>query len=96
MGILEAIAHREGAHRAYVMYATYRVNFDAASDGERIMELAQKYGVGIVLSERLDDVESWEILLDAIRHEPDPPRLDRFLTDLPGDNMKKQLSKWKG
>jgi hypothetical protein len=42
MGILEAIAHREGAHRAYVMYATSRVNFDAASDGERIMELAQK------------------------------------------------------
>jgi hypothetical protein len=24
--------------------------------------LAQKYGVGIVLTEKLDDVESWEIL----------------------------------
>ncbi len=96
MGVLEAIAHREAAHRAYVMFATSRVNFETAAEGERIIELAQKYGVGIVLTEKPDDVESWEIMLDAIRHEPDPARLDRFLADLPGDNMKKQLSKWKG
>jgi hypothetical protein len=95
MGILEAIAHREAAHRAYVTYATSRVNFDAAVDGERILELAQKYGVGIVLTEKPDDVESWEIMLDAIRNEPDPARLERFIADLPDDNMKKQLSKWK-
>lgn len=96
MGILEAIAHREAAHRAYVMYATSRVKFENAVDGERITELAQKYGVGIVLTEKPNAVESWEIMLDAIRHEPDPARLDRFLTDLPGDKMKNQLSKWKG
>lgn len=96
MGVLEAIAHRESAHRSYVIYATSRVTFDAATDGDRIVELAQKYGVGIILTEHLDDVESWEIVLDAIRHEPDPARLDRFLSDLPGDNMRKQLSKWKG
>jgi len=95
MGVLEAIAHREAAHRAYVMYATSSVNFETAIDGERITELAQKYGVGIVLTEKPDDVESWEIVLDAIRHEPDPARLDRFLTDLPGKRMREQLSKWK-
>jgi hypothetical protein len=95
MGILEAIAHRESAHRVYVMYATSRAKFEAATDGDRIMEVAQKYGVGIVLTEKVDEVESWEILLDASRHEPDPARLDRFLADLPGDNMKKQLAKWK-
>jgi len=96
MGVLEAIAHREGAHRSYVMYAASRLTFDAAKDAERIMELAQKYGVGIILTEKLDDVDSWEVVLDAVRHEPDPARLDRFLGDLPSDNMKKQLSKWKG
>jgi len=52
--------------------------------------------VGIILTENPDEVEGWETVLDAIRHEPDPARLDRFLADLPGDNMKKQLSKWKG
>ncbi|MFC5757350.1 hypothetical protein [Rhizobium sp. GCM10022189] len=95
MGVLEAIAHREAAHRAYVIYAASRTDFEEAIEAERIIELAQKYGVGIVLAELPEAVESWEILIDAIRHEPDPARLDRFLNDLPNADMKKQLSKWK-
>lgn len=95
MGVLEAIAHREAAHRAYVLYAASRVAFDAAIEADRIVELAQKYGIGVVLVERPAAVESWEILLDAMRHEPDPARLDRFLGDLPSEAMKKHLSKWK-
>lgn len=95
MAVLEAIAHREASHRAYVLYATSREKFDIASESDRILELAQKYGVGVVLTETPGDVESWEILLDALRHEPDPSRLDRFLNDLPNEDMKKQLSKWK-
>jgi hypothetical protein len=96
MGVLEAIAHREAAHRAYVMYATSREKFEDAIEAERITELAQKNGIGVVLTEKPNDVESWEIMLDAIRHEPDPARLDRFLGDLPSEEMKMQLSKWKG
>jgi hypothetical protein len=93
--VLEAIAHREAAHRSYVVYATSRSKFEGAAEADRIMELGQKYGIGIVLAEKPDEVESWEVLLDALRHEPDPTRLDRFLGDLPNEAMKKQLSKWK-
>jgi hypothetical protein len=95
MGVLEAIAHREAAHRSYVLYATSWADFEKRVEGERIIELAQKYGVGVVLTEKADAVETWEILLDAVRHEPDPARLDRFLNDLQSEEMKKQLSKWK-
>ena len=95
MGVLEAIAHHEAAHRSYVLYATSRAIFEKSSEGERILELAQKYSIGVLLTEETDNVETWEILLDSVRHEPDPARLDRFLTDLPSDEMKKQLSKWK-
>lgn len=95
LGVLEAIAHREAAHRAYVLYSTSRSAFERVSESERILELAQKYSIGVVLTERAENVETWEILLDAVRHEPDPARLDRFLNDLPSDEMKKQLSRWK-
>lgn len=95
MAVLEAIAHREASHRCYVIYATSRSAFDNAIEAERITELGQKYGIGIVLAEWPDDVESWDIVLDAIRHEPDPARLERFIGDLPSESMKKQLSKWK-
>jgi hypothetical protein len=94
MGVLEAIAHREAAHRSYVIFAMARPAFESSAEAERIIELAQKYGVGLVLTEDPSEVETWEILLDAMRHEPDPARLDRFLGDLPSEPMKKQLHKW--
>jgi hypothetical protein len=94
MGVLEAIAHKEAAHRSYVIYVLSRTDFERAGEAERIIELAQKYGVGLIITENPGDVETWEILLDAIRHEPDPARLDRFLGDLPSEALKKQLHKW--
>ena len=45
MGVLESIAHREAAHRAYVIYALSRSAFDEKDEAERIMELAQKYEI---------------------------------------------------
>ena len=95
MGVLEAIAHREAANRSYVVFPISRLEFETATESDRIIQLAQKYGIGILLAERPADVESWEVPLDAIRHDPDPARLDRFLGDLPSEALKKQLSKWK-
>lgn len=94
VGVLEAIAHREAAHRSYVIFALSRIAFENSAEAERIIELAQKYGIGLVLAEDPAEVETWEILIDAIRHEPDPARLDRFLGDLPNEALKKQLHKW--
>jgi hypothetical protein len=94
MGVLEAIAHREAAHRSYVIYALSRAAFETSAEAERIIELAQKFGVGLILTEDPAQVETWEILIDALRHEPDPARLDRFLGDLPSEALKKQLHKW--
>ncbi len=95
MGVLEAIAHREAANRSYVIFPVSRSEFETAAESDRIIQLAQKYGIGILLTEKPSDVESWEVPLDAIRHDPDPARLDRFLGDLPSDPLRKQLSKWK-
>lgn len=95
MGALEAIAHREVSHRSYVIYPISRQKFESETEAERITELSQKYGIGILLAEKPDDVETWEIVLDAIRHEPDPARLDRFLADLPSDTMRGKLARWK-
>lgn len=95
LGVLEAIAHREAANRSYVIYMASRQTFEESKEEDRIIELAQKHGVGIILANKVDSVEDWEIVLDALRHDPDPARLDRFLGDLPGEEMKKQLLKWR-
>jgi hypothetical protein len=95
MGVLEAIAHREAAHLSYVIFVTSMATFESAPEVERIRELSQKYGIGVIVAESPDSVETWELTLDAVRHEPDPARLDRFLKDLPSESIKNQLSKWK-
>lgn len=94
LGVLEAIAHREAAHRSYVMYAVSKTDFDASGESSRIVELAQKHGIGVIAAEVSSKVDSWEIIIDALRHEPDPARLDRFLGDLPLDSMKATIQKW--
>jgi hypothetical protein len=95
MGVLESIAHREAAHRSYVIYATSREGFDSTPENDRILELSQKYGIGVILAEPPESVEDWEIFVDALRHKPDPARLEAFIGDLPSDGMKNDLAKWK-
>jgi hypothetical protein len=56
MAVLEAIAHREAAHRSYVIYSSSRAKFELAAESDRIIELAQKYGIGIVLAEHVEKV----------------------------------------
>jgi hypothetical protein len=96
MGVLEAIAHRESAHRSYVIYATSKYNLESSHENDRILEVSQKYGIGVILAENPASVEGWEIVLDALRHEPDPDRLDRFLDDVPSEDTKEWLTKLKG
>ena len=93
MGVLEAIAHRESAHRAYVIYATSKEKLESSHENDRIFEISQKYGIGVILAENPVAVEDWEIVLDALRHEPDPDRLDRFLDEVPTEDTKEWLTK---
>jgi hypothetical protein len=95
IGVLEAAAHRESANRSYVIFPISMTSFESGKESDRIVELAQKFGIGIILAEKPDDVESWELYVDAIRHEPDPSKMDRFLMDLPSDAVKNKLSRWK-
>jgi hypothetical protein len=94
MGVLEAIAHREAANRSYVIYVAPS-NDLASEEGERMLEVGRKYGIGIIFAENPDNVDEWEILLEAARHEPDPYRLDRFLGDTLSETTKEWLMKIK-
>lgn len=95
LGVLEALAHREAAHRSYVIYAIARDGFENAPEADRIVELSQRYGVGVVTLEDPTQIDTWDIVLDAVPNDPDPARLDRFLADLPSSHSKKQIHKWK-
>ena len=78
--IYEALAHRRAATRAYVVF---HVPDDKKAKVESILEQvceeAKRHGVGVIVIEKLDDYETWDERVEAIRTEPAPQRLNDFI-----------------
>jgi hypothetical protein len=58
------------------------------------MSLAEKYGIGLILAEEPGKLESWEFLEEPERSEPDPERLDAFISGLRNQQNKNNILKW--
>jgi hypothetical protein len=95
LGVMEALAHRESAHRAFVLYAVSEAQFNSQPEAHRIIELASKYGIGVIVAELPGDLDSWEEVVDEERNNPDPDRLERLIGDLPDGKVKQKLAHWK-
>lgn len=95
IGVMEALAHRESAHRAFVLYAVSEEKFNSKTEARRITELASKYGVGVIVSDTPEQLDTWEELVEEERNTPDPDRLERLIGDLPEGQVKKKLAQWK-
>ena len=76
--VYEALAHRRAATRSYVLL--HIPNSGArSSEIDAIEEAAREHGVGLIVAENPADYETWTTVVDAVRHEPDPKRLDDFI-----------------
>lgn len=95
LGVMEALSHRESSHRAFVLYAISEAAFNATKEARRIVELASKYGVGIIVTESPGSLDTWIAIVEEERNNPDPDRLERFLVDLPDGKVREKLAKWK-
>jgi hypothetical protein len=78
-GVFEALAHRQYATRAYVIYHIGDAAFDSAPEAERIIGLAEQHGIGIFLAEEPGNWEKWTERVRARRWTPDPSDLNDFL-----------------
>lgn len=78
-GVFEALAHRQYATRAYVIYHIGDTAFDSAPEAERIIGLAEQHGIGIFLAEEPGTWEKWTERVRARRWAPDPSDLNEFL-----------------
>jgi hypothetical protein len=55
---------------------------------------AKRFGVGLIVAERADDYGAWEEVVEAIRHEPDPERMNDFLAQQVSQGFREQIMKW--
>ncbi len=94
LGVLEALAHREAAHRSYALYHVDSETFDVTENSDRIESLAEKHGIGLILAADPADLSTWEFRVEAKRNEPDPERLDAFIGGLREKSNRDEILKW--
>lgn len=78
-GIFEALAHRQSTTRAYIIYHISNEEFRVTPEADRIVELAEQHGVGVLLAEAPESYKTWTERVRARRWIPDPADLNEFL-----------------
>lgn len=93
--VYEALGHRRASTRAY---ALLHVPKDQEGSLQTVVDdicaEAKRHGVGIVVAETPDDYDTWEEVVEAVRHEPDPERLNEFLAVQMSQGFREQIIKW--
>lgn len=93
--IYEALAHRRSATRSYVLAHLPR---SESADAESVIiadveEEARSQGIGFVAAGDPSDYETWEERVEARRVEPDPERLDAFISKQLSEKTRRMISK---
>ena len=93
--VYEALAHRRSATRSYVLLHV-PLNFDAEPELglDEVYAEAKKYGIGVITFGKVDEYETWEEVVEPVRVEPDPRRLNDFLAKQFTIKQLEQIMKW--
>lgn len=89
---MRALAHRRAATRAYVWL--HAPNSIEQTTEEAIVTESKRHGIGVIKASDPVDYETWEELVEAARVEPDPQKLNDFITVQFSAGNKDELLKW--
>jgi hypothetical protein len=93
--VYEALGHRRASTRAYALLHVPEDQEDSLRTvTDDICAEAKRHGVGIVIAGTPDDYDTWEEAVEAVRHEPDPERLNEFLAVQMSQGFREQIIKW--
>ena len=93
-GVFEAISHREYASHAYVFYNLDEQPFEEFEESGRILEIATKYGIGVIVSNKVEDFDEWDEMVSATRTLLDPDKTDTFIRNNFSEPAKTKIVKW--
>jgi len=92
--VYEAVSHLTAATMSYVIFTTNREEFDAAQEAPRVMSVCRDHGIGLILAEKLNDRDTWETILDPVRRNTDPSRLNFFITTQFDETEQAEIKSW--
>ncbi len=93
--VYETAAHSTFAHKSYLAIHAPKLSLVAESpDFERLIDHAERFDIGVMVFEHPSDWDTYEVVLEADRREPDPVDVDDFLqTQLDKANKSDLLKK---
>lgn len=94
-GVMEALAHREVATRAYVIYHTAGRDLADFPEASRIEALANRYGIGVFAAKDIGDFNEWAEVVPAERASPDPDQVETFIKRSLSDEARSKILKWR-
>lgn len=81
LAVYEAVAHRRAATHAYVaLHIPAHLSKALHDRVKAVRSVAASHGVGLIRFADPHDFDTWKVVLDAERFEPDPSKLDRFIS----------------
>ncbi len=93
--VYEALAHLRSATQSYVLL---HVPSERALDLESILldvsAEAKNHGIGVIIAEKPSDYETWDEVVEPVRAEPVPKRLNDFLAQQFSEKQREQISRW--
>jgi len=93
--VYEALSQRKAATYAYVLaYIPTAQKEDFADMIIEVTREANRHGIGLIIVEDPDNWETWEIVTDAIRVEPDRRLLNRFIENQLGKPAQDAIAGW--
>ena len=93
--VYEALAHRRAATRAFALLHVPDDKKDALEPViTEICSQAKQFGVGVIIASNPSDYDTWEEVVESVRNEPDPERLNDFLSQQVSLQFRETVVRW--
>lgn len=93
--VYEALAHLRSATRSYVLaHVSAERTKDLETTLVEVFAEAKKHGIGVITAGKPDDYTTWDEVVDPVRADPDPRRLNDFLAKQFTKEQLEQMMKW--
>jgi hypothetical protein len=93
-GVFEALSHAQFATLAYVVFYTSGKDFKEYPNSDRVIELAAKHGIGVIVTPQIDKYEFWNELVEPRRNTIDPEQANHFIGASFSETARNRIIKW--
>lgn len=93
--VYEALGHRRAATRSYALLYVPSDKWDSVqAELDTICAEAKRLGVGVIVAEDPRRYDTWEELVEAVRNEPEPEKMNEFLAQQVSQGFREQIIRW--